>query len=93
MWHIDEPEHVSKQFRKLGSAEKKQYRETVRNLASEEHPNNFGEFVPTKKHGKCWVTRITNSYRLAYRVYQDTKIIQIVAVGDHKEIFGKDKHS
>jgi mRNA-degrading endonuclease RelE of RelBE toxin-antitoxin system len=93
LWQIDESEDVVKQFKKLGSFEKTKYREIVRQLASDEHPRRFGEFVPTKKHGKCWTTRLTKSCRLAYRVYEDIKTIQLVYVGDHKEVYGKDKHS
>ncbi len=93
MWQIDESEYVVKQFKKLGSVEKIKYRDIVKQLASDEHPRKFGEFVPTRKHGKCWTTRLTQSCRLVYRVCEDTMTIQLVSVGDHKEIYGKDKHS
>jgi mRNA-degrading endonuclease RelE of RelBE toxin-antitoxin system len=94
LWKVDEPESVLKRYKKLGSTEKKQYKETVKSLMLSENPTRNAEFVPTRKHGRCWVLRLTGSYRLAYRVYwPPNKIIQLIAVGDHKEILGKDKHS
>jgi mRNA-degrading endonuclease RelE of RelBE toxin-antitoxin system len=90
LWGIDETEHIAKQFKKLGSVEKKRYCEEVSRLSLSEDPTTGAEFVPTRRHLKCWVLRLTKSYRLAYRVDHANKTIQLVSVGDHKEIYGKD---
>jgi hypothetical protein len=81
LWEIDEPESVLKRYKKLGSIEKKQYNKTVKNMMLSENPTCNAEFVPTKKHGRCWVLRLTGSSRLAYRVFwHPNKIIQLIAV-------------
>jgi mRNA-degrading endonuclease RelE of RelBE toxin-antitoxin system len=90
LWEIDETEHIARQFKKLGSVEKKRYREEVSRLALSEDPTTDAKFVPTRRYLKCWVLDVTKSYRLAYRVDRVNKVIQLVSVGDHKEIYGKD---
>ena len=54
-------------------------------------PRNIAdENVLTRRHGKVYTLRLSKSYKLAYRVYFRERIIEIVSVGDHKEVYGKD---
>lgn len=92
-WDINRETNFSKYLKKKNSIIISNFRSRVKVMADSEDPRSFGEFVPTYKHGKCWVTRITESERLAYRIFWKEKIIQLVILGEHKEVYGKDKHS
>jgi mRNA-degrading endonuclease RelE of RelBE toxin-antitoxin system len=89
-WQIRRVEDFSKYLKKLGSDELNLFKQHVKDLTEENDPTRLGEFVPTRRHGRCWILRLNKSYRLAYRVDFNNNIILLVAVGDHKEIFGKD---
>ncbi len=92
-WDISREKHFCKSIKKIDKNIYKNFREILQTIASSDNPRSFGEFVPTNRHGKCHVARINDSYRLVYRVFQKERIIQLVLIGDHKEVFGKDKHS
>ncbi len=65
------------------------YRQAIINLGNSEDPTTLGE----RKHGRfkyCYSFKLTKSYRLLYRVFIEEKIIQLIALGDHKELFGHD---
>lgn len=73
----------------------KNFEREIKDLERSDDPTTFAEFVPTRNYGRCWVRRLTKSYRLAYRVviHTDGRIIQLITTGDHKKIFGRNKHS
>lgn len=84
-WQIDEPEHVLRQFKKLGYIEQKHYRQAIQDIALSKDPRKLGKY----KDNGCYSYRLTKSSRLIYRVYYQQKVIQLVSVGDHKEVYGK----
>jgi hypothetical protein len=48
------------------------------------------EYVLTRRHGRVYTVRLSKSYRLTFRVYFREKILEMVCVGDHKLVYGKD---
>ncbi len=65
------------------------YKQAIIDLTDAVDPTTLGE----RKHGRfkfCYSYNLTKSYRLLYRVFFEEKIIQLIALGDHKELFGRD---
>jgi hypothetical protein len=90
---IQRTDTFSKCLKDLDAIAFKNFEREAKDLERSNDPTTFAEFVPTRNYGRCWVRRLTKSYRLAYRVYADGRIIQLITTGDHKKIFGRDKHS
>jgi mRNA-degrading endonuclease RelE of RelBE toxin-antitoxin system len=86
LWRIDESEIVTKQLKKLGSIERKKYLSAITDLYNSDDPKRIGRY---KRNG-YYAYRITNSCRLIYRVSFNEKVITLVSLGDHKEVYGKD---
>jgi mRNA-degrading endonuclease RelE of RelBE toxin-antitoxin system len=62
----------------------------MKEIILEEDPTFAATFKKGTKYGHVYVTELSSSYRLAYTVNYNTKTIEIVRVGDHKEVYGKD---
>jgi hypothetical protein len=77
----------------LDGASLNNFNREINDLVKFADPMSYAEFVPTRNHGRCWTRRITKSFRLAYRVSPIERIIELITTGDHKKIYGKDKHS
>jgi mRNA-degrading endonuclease RelE of RelBE toxin-antitoxin system len=84
-WQIDEPDHVFRQYKKLGPTEQKHYHNAMKDLGLAKDPRRVGKY----EDNGCYSYRLTKSSRLIYRVFVREKAIQLVAVGDHKEVYGK----
>jgi mRNA-degrading endonuclease RelE of RelBE toxin-antitoxin system len=89
-WRIQRVEGFSKCVRDLTSNALKNFDRSVKDLEKSNDPTSGAEFVPTKKFGRCYTLRLTKSYRLAYRIFYDKDIIQLITTGDHKKIYGRD---
>lgn len=90
-WKIQREEKFSKYLKGLGNTVLENLYAIVKDLENAEDPRKLG--IPqkqTKKHGICYAVHLTSSYTLAYRVYFTEKIVQLVVVGDHKLLYGKD---
>jgi len=88
-WKINEPSDIRKTFRKLGKSEKNQYRTAIRTLAESEDPKVHGNY---KNNLGCFTYNITKSFRITFDIDYENRIINIIKIGDHKQIYGKDKH-
>jgi mRNA-degrading endonuclease RelE of RelBE toxin-antitoxin system len=89
-WKIQREEGFSKYLRRLGSKEQDNFFQTVKDLEMAADPRRLGIPKQTKKHGICYVANVTGSYRLAYKVFVKEGIVQLVILGDHKTVYGKD---
>jgi mRNA-degrading endonuclease RelE of RelBE toxin-antitoxin system len=85
LWQIDVPDNVSRQYKKLGPIEQKHYRSAIKDLGLARDPRRVGKY----EDNGCYSYRLTKSSRLIYRVFRGERVIQLVAVGDHKEVYGK----
>jgi mRNA-degrading endonuclease RelE of RelBE toxin-antitoxin system len=91
MWQIRAPEKFSKYLEDLPDNERKAFDQIVLDLGDSSDPRKLAdEYVLTKKHGRVYIIRLGKSYRLAYRIYFRENILEMVSVGDHKEVYGKD---
>lgn len=86
-WQIQEPDNFKKIYKRLGQPQKNQYRSAIEVLASSSNPRGHGRF---KKSLGCYAYYITSSFRILYNVYDKERIIEILDVGDHKEVYRKD---
>lgn len=91
IWQIRAPDKFSKYLEDLPFNERKAFDQIVLELSDSSDPRRLAdENVVTRRHGRVYTLRLSKSYRLAYRVYFREKIIEMVSVGDHKEVYGKD---
>lgn len=94
MWQIDSSSHIEKKLKrfKLDKAIIEGFKRIIQELANSDDPRLIGEI----KHGKyryCYAIHITKSHSLLYRVFNDEKIIQLIDLDDHKNLYGRDNRS
>jgi mRNA-degrading endonuclease RelE of RelBE toxin-antitoxin system len=90
-WQIRAPEKFSKYLEDLPDKERKAFDQIVVDLGDSSDPRRLAdENVLTRRHGRVYTLRLSKSYRLAFRVYFRERILELVIVGDHKEVYGKD---
>ena len=90
-WKIQVGDSVldSLQYYKADKAVSKGYRHFVKNLAHSDNPASMG--VPKKgKYGGCLGVHITKSVVLVYRIDYAARRIDLVNMGDHKKVYGRD---
>jgi mRNA-degrading endonuclease RelE of RelBE toxin-antitoxin system len=89
VWDIEEPENFEKEFKRLGIEVRKAYFSRVSDLVASKDPRAFG-ILKITKYGPAYVVRLNDSFRLLYTVDFTNRLIQIVKIGDHKQVYGKD---
>jgi mRNA-degrading endonuclease RelE of RelBE toxin-antitoxin system len=88
-WTIREPKNIDKVIKGLGEPQKKQYKRLVLDFKTFDDPRKLG--IPKKVNNvTIYVARLSDSFRVFYSILYDEKIIQILIIGDHKEVYGKD---
>jgi mRNA-degrading endonuclease RelE of RelBE toxin-antitoxin system len=88
---IRAPEKFSKYLEDLPTNEREAFDRIVIDLGDSSDPRMLAdEYVLTRRHGRVYTVRLNKSYRLAFRVYFREKILEMVSVGDHKLVYGKD---
>jgi hypothetical protein len=88
-WTIQRVDGFSKCLRDLSAVALKNFDRKILELEKSEDPTVSAKFVP----GRRWMIRLMGSYRLAFRIIPANQILQPITTGDHKKIYGKDKHS
>jgi mRNA-degrading endonuclease RelE of RelBE toxin-antitoxin system len=86
-WDIRYAKKFPDYLERLDSRSLSRFDDLVRELTH--NPRRLGIPKQTKKHGICYITDIDKSNRLAYRIYNKSHIVELVIVGDHKEVYGK----
>lgn len=92
MWHIDtDTFYIDRKLRKFKSdkAIVDGFKRVIKDLAASNDPRQIGEL----KHGKyryCYAIHITKSHSLVYRVFMTEKVIQLIDLDDHKNLYGRD---
>jgi len=92
LWHIDtDTFYIDRKLRKFKSdkAIVDGFKRVIRDLAASNDPRQIGEL----KHGKyryCYAIHITKSHSLVYRVFMTEKVIQLIDLDDHKNLYGRD---
>ena len=90
LWEINRTAAFDKQLKKYRSDKGliRSYKRAVEDLKDSEDPVELG----VRKQGPLryfYSYKLTGSYRLLYSVDHANKVIQLVAVGDHKDLFRK----
>jgi mRNA-degrading endonuclease RelE of RelBE toxin-antitoxin system len=89
-WSIDTPDNFyKKQIRSLPISAQKKLQSIMHAMIPCNDPKEFGTWKNTK-YGPAYVADLNDSYRLAYLVDFDARVITIIRAGDHKEVYGKD---
>lgn len=88
-WIIRTPKNTTKLLKRLDSSAKKRYDSLLADFENCEDPSKLGN-LEIIKGVKVYVARLNISYRVIYYVIRPDKTIVILAIGDHKEVFGKD---
>ncbi|MDE2588805.1 type II toxin-antitoxin system RelE family toxin [Candidatus Nitrosotalea okcheonensis] len=92
MWQIDfDSFSIEKKLKKFKSDKMviTNFKRIVVELANSENPRKMGEL----KHGRyryCYGIHVTKSHTLLYRIFEEKKIIQLVDLDDHKNLYGRD---
>lgn len=91
MWKVKEDKIVSKRLKKFRSDKEvlKGYLNALGDLGESNDPASLG----TRKHGRlkfCYSYNVTKSHRIIHRVLRDERVIQIMDLGDHKDVFWRD---
>lgn len=92
MWHIDtDTFYIDRKLRKFKSdkAIVDGFKRVIKDLAASNDPRQIREL----KHGKyryCYAIHITKSHSLVYRVFVTEKVIQLIDLDDHKNLYGRD---
>lgn len=89
-WTVRASSTAKRQLKKLkGSTKYELFAKAVTELATSEDPVALGTFKHLSSL-RCYAYNVTGSFRLLYSVDRENKIIMLHAVGDHKEVYGKD---
>lgn len=92
MWQLDfDSFSIEKKLKKIRSDKIAitNFKRIVVELTNSENPRKMGDL----KHGRyryCYGIHVTKSYTLLYRVFDEEKIIQLVDLDDHKNLYGRD---
>ncbi|MDF2738499.1 MAG: hypothetical protein K0S93_2360 [Nitrososphaeraceae archaeon] len=90
LWNFSKPSDFQDQVFALPTDFRKVLGRKMNELAYSEFPNKIGDKKITK-YGEIFTIDVNDSYRLAFSVDFLTKTITIIRLGDHKEVYGKDK--
>ncbi|MDE1863162.1 MAG: hypothetical protein KGI33_09645 [Thaumarchaeota archaeon] len=92
MWQLDfDSFSIEKKLKKFRSDKVviTNFKRIVVELVNSENPRKMGEL----KHGRyryCYGIHATKSHTLLYRVFDEEKIIQLIDLDDHKNLYGRD---
>lgn len=94
MWRIAEDDIIAKKMRKFRSDADvtKGYANALRDLAGSDDPSAAG----VRKRGRlrhCYSYNVTKSHRVIYMVRWKERVIQIIDVDDHKNVFWRDNRA
>lgn len=89
-WRFLKPKDFKDQVLKIPQTVRPRVTEVMTLLSESTNPLALGEKKNTK-YGVFYTIKLNDSYRLAYNIMDsEIKIIQIIRVGDHRFVYGKD---
>ena len=92
MWQLDfDTFHIEKKLKKFKSDKMtiNSFKKIVVELANSEDPRSIGDL----KHGRyryCYGIHLTKSHSLIYRIFEEKRVIQLIDLDDHKNLYGRD---
>jgi len=86
LWSFERTDKFIKQSEKLDTITKKKLRDALKILAKSEKPSSLGDY---KKSLGIFAYKLNQSVRLLYAINWNDEIIELIRVGDHKQVYGK----
>jgi mRNA-degrading endonuclease RelE of RelBE toxin-antitoxin system len=90
VWDVIFPSNWKKQVKALPHHTQKKLLSYMNEIILERDPTFAATFKKGTKYGHVYVAELSNSHRLSYTINYNTKTIEIIRVGDHKGVYGKD---
>jgi mRNA-degrading endonuclease RelE of RelBE toxin-antitoxin system len=90
LWDVIYPDTWEKQVKALPHHTQKKLLSFLKEIILERDPTFAATFKRGTKYGDVYVTRLSQSHRLAYTINYNTRTIKIERVGDHKKVYGWD---
>lgn len=90
-WKVQSDDSIDKSLRryKANRPVGDNYAQVVQSLADSDAPETVG-VLKKGKYARCFGTHITKSVVLIYRVDYKRHRIDLIELGDHKMVYGKD---
>lgn len=85
MWEFDTKSKFKKQYKKFNK--KDAVKKALKQLSSSEDPRVLGIY---KKHLQVYAYEIDAKNRILYNVIDEKNTIELIRLGDHKEVYGND---
>ena len=86
MWEIETKSQFRRQLKNLSPELQNQVRFALTKLQNIENPKTLGEY----KHGlRVFAYDLDKSNRILFNVRYDDRVIELIRVGDHKNVYGK----
>jgi addiction module RelE/StbE family toxin len=87
LWNFEYSNKFIKQYKSLSSILQDKVTKALATLESSVNPLELGIY---KSSMKAFSYKIDKSYRILYNVRFNDGIIELIRVGDHKQVYGKD---
>lgn len=84
MWEFERKLKFKRQYKKFN--DKDTVKKALLELAHSEKPETLGEY---KIHLKVYGYRLDNNNRMLYNVRYSDRTIELIRLGNHKEVYGK----
>lgn len=86
-WAFDRKNKFKKQYKLLGSVRQERVDNALLQLATSQRPESLGVYKPSME---VYAYELSHGDRIIFKVSYDNHTIELVRVGDHKMIYGKD---
>jgi len=86
-WAFDRKNKFKKQYKLLGSVRQGRVDNALLQLAASQRPESLGVYKPSME---VYAYELGHGDRIIFKVSYDNRTIELVRVGDHKMIYGKD---
>jgi mRNA-degrading endonuclease RelE of RelBE toxin-antitoxin system len=86
IWDVTFPNNWKKQVKALPPHTQKKLLSYMNKIILERDPTFAATFKKGTKYGHVYVADLSSSHRLSYTVNYNTKTIELIRVGDHKEV-------
>lgn len=87
MWQFEYQNKFIKQYKKLNSALQETVKKALTEMANSDNPLKLGNY---KKHLKAFAYDLDSSNRILYNVRFPDNMIELIRVGNHKQVYGTD---
>lgn len=87
MWQFERKNKFKHQFKELSSETRERVRNALKQLADAEDPTALGIYKPLLG---VYAFELGRADRILYSVRFNDNVIELIRVGDHKMVYGKD---